>query len=126
MAYFVKIDDPREFRRDLLESSRQIIGCLQANRAVLRIREQKRALLKDLQTDMKELALLITELDKLMPDKHLRDEVVAREAPVTVAKKKSSKRKGREPVEDAEPAPDDDVAKLNEALAKIERKLSSL
>ena len=76
MTYYVKMSNPREFRRDILESSKKVIGCLQANRNVLEIRQQKRALLEQLQQQVKELALLINKLDEILPDKQLREEAI--------------------------------------------------
>jgi hypothetical protein len=76
MTYYVKVDSPREFRRDILESSKKVIGCLQANRSVLEIRKKKRFLLESLQNQVKELALLMLKLDDILPDKQLREEAL--------------------------------------------------
>ncbi|MBN1275400.1 hypothetical protein JXA12_03850 [Candidatus Woesearchaeota archaeon] len=78
MAYYVKIGNPREFRRDVLEASKKVIGCLQANRNVQFIRQRKLELMRGLQEQVKELSLLFSKLDDLFPDKELREEALQR------------------------------------------------
>lgn len=126
MTYYVKMNNPREFRRDILESSKKVIGCLQANRNVLEVRQRKRDLLDQLQQQVKELALLVGKLDEILPDKQLREEAIqeAREeqqrqpVPLSIPK----------PVE-PEPAPvqvANEEDELKNALSSIEDKLKEL
>lgn len=76
MAYYVKIDDPKAFRREVLESSRKTIGCLQSLRDVLYIRKRKREYLLLLQKQVKEIDLLLAQLEKSLPEKQLREEAL--------------------------------------------------
>lgn len=165
MAYYVRIEKPREFRRDVLESSKKVISCLQRYRQVTLIREQKKELMVKLQTELKEIALLIKELDKIMPEKQLRQDALRRKkeqerkakeaekkaklrekelaelaakesqkvsnkAPSTTAKKKVAKKAVKKAVKKTAPpkkeAPKSEAEKLNDALSKIQARLSSL
>ncbi len=154
MGYYVKIDKPREFRRDVLESSKKLITCLHAYRNVLVLRQKKRELFLTLQQDIKELSLLISKLDKMLPEKQLRQEAMrqlkakerakkkAEEAKnMTSAKKKGSttKKKGAvkkksntaKKTEEKKKAPEPkkpltEIDRLNHTLADIESKLANL
>ncbi len=154
MTYFVKIDNPKGFRRDILVTSKQVINSLQANRNVLAIRDKKKLLLNDLQEQVKELVLLMSKLDELLPDKQLREEALRRqkeeEAKARAKKSKSKSSSGKDDKDakkaggkdqkagvgakkktaskllDKKPAPLDKTAALDDALAKIEQKLASL
>jgi len=138
MGFYVKIEKPREFRRDVLEGSKKIITCLQSYRQLLAVREQKNALLNQLRNDMKELGLLISKLDKLLPEKHLREEALAKKKVVkkkaTTREKKTTTKKTRVKKNDQKKSKEEqqpvtsvsEVDKLNQALASIEEKLSQL
>jgi hypothetical protein len=76
VAYYIRIANPREFRRSLLLSSKKVVGCMQTGKSVLAMREQKRKFLLLLQDQVKELTLLLDRLDKAMPDKQLREEAL--------------------------------------------------
>lgn len=130
MAYFIRIDDPKRFRLDLLEDSKQIIGNLRAVHALLQLRKAKREALESLRDSVKEMGLLITELDKLLPEKQLRQEVAALERQEALEQKKAPVKKkvvGRKKAEEPKKvAPLDDEQRLASALDAIERKLSTL
>lgn len=135
MAYFVRIEDPKKFRLDLLEDSKKVIGNLQAVRSVLYVRQQKRQALESLRDQIKEIGLLITELDKMLPEKQLRQEAAAAQRSKELAnesskssKKRSTKKKAKkdDPSPKEEPQPVDEEDKLAQALGAIERKLASL
>ncbi len=95
MTYYVRIEKPREFRRDLLESSKKIIECLHTYRSIQQIRARKRVLIKTLQEEVKELTLLMTNLDKIMPEKQLRQEAM-RELKAKQKKKREKKETKKE------------------------------
>ena len=128
MAYYVRMTDPRGFRRDLLESSKKVIGCLQANRNVLEIRARKRELLESLQGQVKELSLLVAKLDEVLPDKELREEAI-QEAHARVQEKPQAPSvpapdKDALPSVSASPAGEEEA--LSRALSSIENKLREL
>ena len=136
MAYYVRMNDPQSFRRDILESSKKIIGCLQANRQVKHLREQKRALLEQLQQQIKELTLLMAKLDDILPNKELREEAIQearqREAtkPLQLPEAQlSSPDEEDQPLQQEEPeeqpVPDEDE-ELKQALSSIEQRLKEL
>lgn len=124
MSYFVKIMNPREFRRDVLEASRLLIGDLQSSRSVLVLREQKKRLLASLRGQLQELELLIAKLDDLLPEKELRNEPIPQDAPPLPEPQKPADEK-EEPLPSPVPEQDEEQ-RLQAALASIEKKLSSL
>ncbi len=130
MAYFVRIEDPKQFRLDILEDSKVVIGNLQAVRNVLFVREKKRELLDSLQDQVKEIGLLITEFDKLLPDKQLREEAAAKERSrnLTLKETPASKTKKKTPQKKvvATEKVVDEKDRLADALSSIERKLAAL
>jgi hypothetical protein len=130
MAYFIRIDDPKRFRLDLLEDSKQLIGNLRAAYALLQLRAEKRKLLESLRDEVKEIGLLITELDKLLPEKQLREEAAALERQEALAQKKKGtakkKASGKKKAEEKKEEPLDDEQRLTSALDAIERKLATL
>lgn len=129
MTYYVKMTNPREFRRDVLESSKKVIGCLQANRNVLDVRQRKRELLEQLQQQVKELALLVNKLDEILPDKQLREEAIQEarhqqhHAPAPPTIPKPEKPAVQEPLPYQVATEEDE---LKNALASIEDKLKEL
>ncbi|MBW2983120.1 hypothetical protein KY327_02355 [Candidatus Woesearchaeota archaeon] len=99
MTYYVRIDDPQAFRKSILESSKQVIGSLQANRKVQDIRRRKREALDAIREDMKEIALMVSKLNDLLPQKELRDEAL-REAEERRKKEAEEKRHAHEEAEE--------------------------
>ncbi len=138
MTYYIKIEKPIEFRRDILESSKKIVASLQDFRNVMFIREKKKKLLEELKIELKEINLLITNLNKLLPEKQLREEAlrnlkkkkVAEKVSKTKASKKNVSKKKEVVEEKTPPKPKPKVAsetdKLDSALANIEKKLANL
>ena len=99
MTYYVRIDDPRAFRRHILESSKQVIGSLQANRKVQDIRKRKREALDAIRQDMKEITMMVSKLDELLPQKELRDEALKELEERRKRKEEERKRAHREATE---------------------------
>lgn len=98
MTYYVRIDDPYAFRKSILESSKQVIGSLQANRKVQDIRKRKREALDGIREDMKEIALMVSKLNDLLPQKELRDEAL-REAEEGRKREEEEKRRAHHEAE---------------------------
>jgi hypothetical protein len=107
--FFVGIYDPLDVRRNLLESSKEVVKAMQAFETIEKTREEKLKLFREMNFIMKELDVLVTKLKARLPKSHLRkalDEPVKRKVP-RVSSKFSS-----------------ELEKLEEQLKMIERELS--
>lgn len=97
--YFVRIDDGKNVRKELLESSKFCIQVLKQDHHLVELRESKRKLVAKVRTDMKELVFLLGELEKVLPiltKKELKEmfpERYKRAAPEKVIKTKKGKSK---------------------------------
>jgi len=155
MAYYVRIESTREFRRNILESSKKVIRCLRDYRKVIVIRERKKRLMQELQTDLKEITMLAQQIDSILPEKQLREEAMRKikakkKASIQEPTKEEVREESPEPnvkiVEMPDPEPEKESAdepsqevpvpeppkprteeeKLSDALSKIEKKLDTL
>lgn len=70
--FFVGIYDPLDVRRNLLESSKELIKSLDGSEKLHQIRQQKLRKYKEMKAVMEELNLLIEKLKKRLPKSHLR------------------------------------------------------
>jgi DNA repair protein RadC len=70
--FFVGIYDPSDVRRNVLESSKEIVKSFQSSKNIKKIREDKLFLYDEMRNIMNELDMLIINLDKRMPKTHLR------------------------------------------------------
>lgn len=112
---FVGIPEPLDVRRNLLESSKEVIKCLQTYEKLSAIREQKLKYIKEMKRVSAELDMLITKLKQKIPQHGIRKlekkehkEQVINEL---VEPKKTLKR---------------DLKKLEEQLQEIEKQLQEL
>lgn len=112
--YFVGIYDPLDVRRNVLESSKEIIKSLQAFDNIEKIREEKLKMYKEMRRIMAELDLIVSKLKSRLPKSYIRKPTSAlalkkpASAPVGVAQKFSS-----------------ELERLEQALRSVERELSS-
>ncbi|MBW3000132.1 hypothetical protein KY339_05660 [Candidatus Woesearchaeota archaeon] len=65
--FFMKIDEPKGFRKKLLESSRDIIQVLKRGDAVSSVRTEKTKKIMKLKKVIKELKKLALDLEKKLP-----------------------------------------------------------
>lgn len=70
--FFVGVYDPIDIRRNLLESSKEVINSLQYFDSLTKKRENKIKVYKEMKTVMGELDLLMSRLKKRLPKSHLR------------------------------------------------------
>jgi hypothetical protein len=73
MTYFVRIEDAPALRRRLLETSKVTIEVLKGYERILDLRDEKKELVGELQRVTSELHLLRSELERLLPEKSLRE-----------------------------------------------------
>jgi hypothetical protein len=117
--FFVKIDDPAELRRSILESSRDLIYNLQSYQKIIALQREK-ALLMDKFTDIPaEITLLIKRLREKLP-KDVRD----KDRKKAMEKLKPSPHK--EVKEKKDSTGKSLLFELDSKLDEIERRLSQL
>ncbi len=72
--FMVQINEPKNVRKDLLESLREVIIFMQGNETFKKIQEEKVAKITDLKEEIKEInTLLNTKLRKFLPKGKLRN-----------------------------------------------------
>jgi chromosome segregation ATPase len=71
--YFVGIYDPVDVRRNLLESSRNIVKSLESFDNLQRIRHDKLKSIKELKSMMNEIDMILAKLKEKLPNAHLRE-----------------------------------------------------
>ncbi|MEM3373810.1 MAG: hypothetical protein QW757_05230 [Candidatus Woesearchaeota archaeon] len=112
---FVGIPEPVDVRRNLLESSRDLIKCLQSYEKLERIREQKLKYFKEMRKVSAELDLLITKLKEKLPKQGIRK-----------LEKTEQKKQITETLIQPNKKLKSDLKKLEEQLQEIEEQLKSL
>lgn len=129
MGYFLRINDSVILRRRILESSKDIIHTLKGYHRVLDIRDEKRELAEQLQGTLAELQKEIGLLEKILPEKSLKEVeefLPKRSAPKKKATKKKGKKKASKKKEGPEEKPMTELERLEGALSNIEDRLSRL
>lgn len=136
--YYMRIEDPPELRKALLESSKDIILGLKDYHKLKSMKKNKLELIEVLKDQMKEITFLMEKLNDKIPDKELEyeaDLVEKAEHPPVVEEAKvetvdvPEEQPESKPVEIApkpEPKPVSEMDKLQNALSSIENKLSKL
>ncbi|MBS3127457.1 hypothetical protein J4228_04805 [Candidatus Woesearchaeota archaeon] len=128
--YMVNIQDPKNLRKDVLESLREVIIFMQGYESFRQIQEEKVALFTKLKKEVSELQLLVNnKLRKYLPQGKLRAisrEQYIKEEPPKVEKVEIVPKTAPpvEPVE-KEMAPSD-LEQLEGQLRDIERELQGL
>ncbi|MBN2422689.1 hypothetical protein JXB41_05650 [Candidatus Woesearchaeota archaeon] len=74
-GFFVGVTNPLDVRRNVLESSREMIQTLQSYEKIKKIRESKVRRIQQLRTVIRELDLLFSKLKSSLPKTHLRAKV---------------------------------------------------
>lgn len=115
--FFMKVDNPVEVRRNLLESSRNAIHSLQRYERFKKIREKKAEQIIALRRAVKEMNQLFLQLKKELPDTELH---TVEKVPHHRSKKKQEKKQKQLPIASSE------LTKLEQELKKIEAKLDAL
>lgn len=106
--YFVKIQNPIEIRRNILENTRDVLKILQGYEDFKRIREKASSLLHAFKKDVSEARAMVQGLRKILP-----------KMDVKFAKKPAIAK------QEAQKAPKE-LKKLEQELSDIEEKLSNL
>jgi hypothetical protein len=136
--FYVRLDDQRDMRRTLLETSKASIHCLRAYQDLVRVRGQKVAEIERARQDLRELTVLLNRLEKLLPALSEAELGALRptapveklpelpaKAPV-VAKGKASKKAAKKSATKKLSTQDELPTGLADRLAHIERTLGRL
>jgi uncharacterized protein (DUF342 family) len=65
--YFVRIEDAKDVRRQLLESSKLCIQILKQEHSIGEVRKHKQAVMQHIRDELKELTFLLSSLEKELP-----------------------------------------------------------
>ncbi len=111
---YIRIDDPIEFRRALLESSRDIIKSLQKYEESKSARVRKVKEIAKLRALIKELNILVNKLQSMLPEGHIK--IISPQP-----KKKEHKAKAKKGQKESK-----EIVELERHLKDIEGKLVNL
>ncbi len=140
--YMVRINDPKNVRKDVLESLREVIIFMQGYETFLRIQEEKIGLFTTLKSQIKELNSLVDgklrqylprgKLKPILPSKLVPDRKKEESAELDIPKTKVVKTARPSPVErtpaleEPEPEPVSELDQLERQLKDIESQLNVL
>jgi len=105
--YFIKVQNPKQTRRMILENTRDILKVLQGYEDYKRLRERRSSLIHTFKSNIDEVRTMVMELKRLFPKtaiKEVKKAVIAQ----PVAK------------------PVKEIKKIEQELADIEEKLGSI
>jgi hypothetical protein len=120
-GFFVGIYDPLDIRRNILESSKELIKSLEAYDRLEKIRETKLKYFSHMRKTMKELELLSSKLKEKMPKSNIRKPLdTVSSAPVFV----NQATKKQEPFR--EESFSNELSNLEQELKNVEKTLSKI
>jgi hypothetical protein len=132
---FMRLNNPNTFRKNLLESSKLTLIIIKQTYTIKQLRESKQEHILQISEKIKELKLLLQEIDELMP-KHSKDELKKLLPEMSMQKskpdqKKDSKEANKEVKNVKEenpqaPPPMSELDKLTQALDLVQKKLQKL
>jgi hypothetical protein len=119
---YIGVASPDNLRRNVLESSKDIISVLKQYQRILQVREEKKQATTNLNDVIVEIKNKLVQLKKALPSVPLRDRV---EAP-----KPQEEAAQNDPVIEPTPAPTkravSELDKLEKELQQVEKKLGNL
>ncbi len=118
--FFVGVQNARDTRRSILESTREIVLQLRSYEQLKLIREQKTTLMLQLSTRLNELERLIDSLKRNVPKTRLREEIAPSRQGAYSPYSVPSSAPARTSLHSA------DIARLESDLSAIEQKLNTL
>jgi len=125
--YFVALQQPKDVRRSILESSRRVIFALQDFHKIIMLREKKQALFEQLQGEMKEVTVLINKMNKYFPENKL-SQLKARKPTPKPMPRPQIKQPAKQQVKQPKPQPKQrsELDDLSDMLSNIEEKLQRM
>lgn len=112
---FVLVRNPVEINRQILESERKLIFCLQSYHKILKIRKEKLNEIESLKSQLKEITFLQQKIKEYLP--------TYEEVPVSTPKKEDKKIVVDKPKKQKEKS---EIEKLEESLNSIEDRLKKI
>jgi hypothetical protein len=106
--YFVRIDNPSQARRTILENARDVIKILKDYEAFKEIRQNRSDLIEKFKNDMNEINALVEQMKKTLPKSTTK--ITVKKQIITETPEKSNR----------------DLRKLEQELSDIEAKLSEI
>ncbi|MFH1590003.1 MAG: hypothetical protein ABIB43_05535 [archaeon] len=123
--FFRRIENPNDTRRNILESSRNIIQNLKGHRKILEIREKKNDAIRILKIELKEINVLTDKIRDSFPAELLKQ--FEEEKKKKVNKKKTKGKKTPDNKKTTAKLPEvSEVNRLEKQLSDIEKKLQNL
>jgi hypothetical protein len=128
--FFMRIENPKLFRRNLLESSKEVLSILKQIYSIKRIREQKKELVTLMNKEIKEITLLFDKLEDALP-KHSKEELEKQFPQLKKEKPKPVKTENSSPKEEKKSQKktsekDSELDKLSRALDDVQNRLNTL
>jgi hypothetical protein len=125
-GFYVGISNPIDVRRNLLETSKDIIQILKRYESLHRIKEEKRAEMNKFRSTVSEITQLMLRLKTSLPPVRIED-LPRREVTETTTRKPIAPMAvKRAKVSQESAAPGSELDRLEQELGKIEDKLKSL
>ena len=107
--FFVKIRNPRQTRKSILENTRDVLRVLQGYEDYKKIRERRSHLINTFNNNLDEVKAMVSELKRLLPKLNIK------EPKKTLAQRIETVEK-----------PGKELKRIEQELADIEEKLSSI
>ena len=124
---YVGVNNPAELRKELLESSKEVIGILKDYDDINSIRTEKIEKIMELKEVLAEIKKLISILNEKLPTEKIRASHPLIKKPV---KKSVSKVRVEQPrkeaVKKSVPKQSDEIRKLEDELSEIEARLNKM
>lgn len=126
--YFVKVDDGKELRRQLLESSKLSIHIIKQEYSIKEMRARKSQLMDKVRDDIKELTFLVGSLEKELPvlTKKELSEIAPKRPEQPIMKKAEKAAKPASQEHKPESKEYSKLRRLESSLEMIEKRLSNL
>lgn len=127
-AFFVKIKEPSDVKKNLLESLKDIVENLQRFEKFKNTRDEKLRNISKLREDVKELVKLNSQLKAALPETKLRFAAKKVKKKKHKHSKKAAKKEAKKKIEKqvAKQRPVSELEKLETELSAIEGRLGSL
>jgi phage-related protein len=126
--FFVRIEEPKTLRKELLETSKITINLLKKQESIKKIKIEKRQAISNIRKTNSEIKLLLERLEKLMPDISIENKIeqeskIAKN--IKTATKTIETKKTQKNIKQSNKSIEIDNASL-EKLESLERELKEL
>ena len=121
-GFFVGIYDPLDIRRNILESSKELIKSLEAYERLEKIRESKLRYFAQMRKTMKELELLASKLKERMPKSNIRKTIEPISQTPNISLSQTTKKQPQMRTESFS----SELQNLEQELKNVEKELSKI